>query len=133
MTFSPPRSLLLFLFFPPFSSISILLFPASNLVHILLSPPVSSTCPSPTPRLPCSFSFPLPHLTFAFLLFYLKIALHLRNHSIFPPPPFHSFCLELGQLKATEEKKQKLERVCVSHQITTEKRGMKKIGEHDSW
>ena len=101
---------LLFCFQPPACSHSLV---SSFLIHLPLTH-ASLHVSSPF----FYFLFPTSLSLFSFL-FYLKIAIHLRNHSIFPLP-IHSFCLELGQLKATEEKKQKQERVCVSHQITTE-------------
>lgn len=99
----------------PFPSVSILLFSSLQPRHIYVSTPVSSTCPSPTPPLPCSFfSLFLTSVLLFLFLFYLKIAIHLCNHSMFSPP-LQFFCLELGQLKATEEeKKQKQDRVCES-------------------
>ncbi len=75
----------------------------------------------------------LPHLTFPLLVSFLSENSHPFTQSFHFPTPLHSFCLELGQLKATEEKKQKQGRVCVSHQITTESEQWKKIGWCDSW
>lgn len=57
-----------------------------------------------------------PHrLSFSWFLLYLKIAVHLCNHSIFfhPSPPFF-----LSVARSAEKNKRKS--MCVSHQITTE-------------
>lgn len=105
----------------------------------LLSPPfLSFPIQTPTSSHPlvssCLIHLPLTHASssssllfppsspphFAFLVSSLSENSHPFTQSFHFSTPLRSFCLELGQLKATEEKKQKQERVCVSHQITTE-------------
>lgn len=69
---------------------------------ILLSPPVSSTCPlAHAPSFPYSVLFFLlpPYITFIFLVSFLKIAVHLYNHSIFPP---HPLPIPLSVARSTE-------------------------------
>lgn len=74
---------------PPFYSLVSSLQPP----RILLSPPVSSTCPLPTPPLfPVLFFFFPTSLSFFWFLLYLKIAIHLCNHSIFPPSSIPFVC-----------------------------------------
>lgn len=103
-TFSPP----FLLFFSSFllSSQSLV---SSQHVH---TPPPSSSAPLVFP------SFPF--------LLHLKIAVHLCDQSMFFQPPSHSFCQQLGQLKARAEEKTKAgvharERMCVRASVMHEK------------
>lgn len=71
------------------------------------------------------FLCPLVFPSFPFLL-HLKIAVHLCDQSMFFQPPSHSFCQQLGQLKARAEEKTKAgvhvrERMCVSASVMDEK------------
>lgn len=93
---------------PPHSLVS------SRLIHL-------PQCSFPLPALLLLF-LPPRRLSFSWFLLYLKIAVHLCNHSIFfhPSPPFL-----LSVARSAEKNKS----VCVSHQITTEGKEQGRGGE----
>lgn len=88
---------------PPFFCLD----PSIQPPRTLLSPSVSSTCPNAPFPPALSFLFLPPHHSFSWFLLYLKIAVHLCNHSFFSHPS-HPFLLSVARSAEKNKRKKRV-------------------------